>query len=277
MKRLVIISDLHCGHRAGLTPPGWQYQENQDDHERDVFGQWQRATWDFYSEWMLKLQPIDLLVVNGDAIDGKGERSGGTEQQEADRNKQVSIAAHCIEQANARAIIIIYGTPYHTGKEEDFELQLAQKVKAVWISGHEWLDVNGVIFDFKHFISGSVVPYGRLTSIQRDAMWNKLWSIDELQPLAHVVVRSHVHYFKYGGDKKTLTITTPGLQGYGSKYGVRFCSGLVDIGFIHFDIDDDGGYTWEHHLLEGEFLKAHALKASDLISPQTSSEVVKCL
>ncbi|MFV0422206.1 hypothetical protein [Oleidesulfovibrio sp.] len=24
MKRIVILSDLHCGHLAGLTPPGWQ-------------------------------------------------------------------------------------------------------------------------------------------------------------------------------------------------------------------------------------------------------------
>lgn len=266
MIRMVIASDEHCGHRAGLTPPGWQYQENNDDHERDMFGQIQRATWDFYTRTLDALKPIDIFVNNGDAIDGKGERSGGTEQTEAARDKQVSMAVQCIQYAEAKAVVIIYGTPYHTGRDEDFEKPLGEKVGAYKCGGHEWIDVNGCVFDFKHFISGSVVPYGRRTAPERDALWNQLWSLDDMQPRANVIVRSHVHYFGYSGDARKLVLTTPGLQGFGSKFGVRMYSGLVDIGLVSFDIDDDGRYTWRPHLMALESLKVHALSASDLIS-----------
>jgi hypothetical protein len=266
MKRLVIISDLHCGHRAGLTPPGWQYQENQDDHERNNFGKAQREIWNFYSETIDSLKPIDIIICNGDAIDGKGERSGGTEQLESDRTKQVEIAAQCINYADAKAKIIIYGTQYHTGKEEDFEKLLGEAVGAYKVGGHEWLDVNGLIFDFKHFISSSIIPHGRYTAIARDALWNKIWSMDDMQPNAEIIIRSHVHYHRYAGEPGCLMMTTPALQGFGSKFGVRMCSGRVDVGFVHFDVEDDGGYSWRTHLLEKQFLKVQALSASTLIS-----------
>jgi len=32
-KRVVVISDPHCGNRAGLTPPGWQLNP---DNPRDA-------------------------------------------------------------------------------------------------------------------------------------------------------------------------------------------------------------------------------------------------
>ena len=270
MKRVVVISDLHCGHRAGLTPPGWQYQENSSDKERHDFGSAQKKLWDFYAETIDSLKPIDILVCNGDAIDGKGERSGSTEQLESDRYKQVEIAAHCINYADAKAKVIIYGTPYHVGKEEDFEKILGDTVNANKVGGHEWLDVNGIIFDFKHFISSSAIPHGRYTSIARDALWNKIWAADESQPNADIVIRSHVHYHRYAGEPGCLMMTTPALQGFGSKFGVRMCSGRVDIGLLHFDVKDNGVYGWKTHLLKADFLKVQALSASNLIAPPMS-------
>lgn len=274
MKRLVVIGDLHCGHRAGLTPPGWQYQENEQEPERANFGRIQRAIWDFYAKTIEALKPIDILVVNGDAIDGKGERSGGTEQLEADRIKQVEIAAECIGHAQAKAVIIIYGTGYHVGKEEDFERILGDRVNAQKVGGHEWLDVNGVIFDFKHFVSSSVIPHGRFTSMARDALWNKLWAADEMQPNADVVIRSHVHYHRFAGEPGTLMMTTPALQGFGSKFGVRMCSGRVDIGLVSFDVQSREDWTWRGHLLKASFLAVKPLSASSLISASTTSGLI---
>lgn len=271
MKRLAVIGDLHCGHRAGLTPPGWQYQENEQEVERANFGKIQRAIWNFYTSTIDALKPIDILVVNGDAIDGKGERSGGTEQLEADRIKQVEIAAECINYAQAKAVIIIYGTGYHVGKEEDFERILGDRVNAQKVGGHEWLDVNGVIFDFKHFVSSSVIPHGRFTSMARDALWNKLWAADEMQPNSDVVVRSHVHYHRFAGEPGTLMMTTPALQGFGSKFGVRMCSGRVDIGLVSFDVQSREDWTWRGHLLKASFLAVKPLSASNLISASTTS------
>ena len=247
-KRLVVVSDVHCGHRAGLTPPGWQYSLQDATPSRAAWGGLQRELWNWYTATMNALQPIDWIVCNGDAIDGRGGRNGGVELITTDLEEQAQIAVACLREAQAQNHLIIYGTPYHVGTEEDFEAYIARELEA-HIGGHEWLDINGCIFDFKHKIGSSGVPHGRHTAVARERVWNLLWNERDWAPLARVIIRSHVHYHAYSGDPTHLAMTTPALQGPGSKYGVRQCSGVVDFGLVHFDIDEHGGYSWKAHLL----------------------------
>lgn len=220
----------------------------------------QATTWDWYAATLAKLQPIDVLVVNGDAIDGKGERSGGTEQFEMDRHEQALIAARCIREAKAGKVYVIRGTPYHVGKDEDFEDTVASEVGAAHVGYHDWIDCAGVVFDFKHKVSTSSIPHGRHTGPARSALWNALWAERGLQPRAQVFVRSHAHYFDYSGDARTLIIVTPALQGFGSKYGAAECEGTVDVGLVSFDCQD-GRYTWKAHLADLAWAAASPLIA----------------
>ena len=79
-KRVVVISDLHCGSKVGLVHPA--YRPPVDTYafpgETDLL-ETQTVLWNFYVTSIDALQPIHALIVNGDAIDGRGERSGGTE------------------------------------------------------------------------------------------------------------------------------------------------------------------------------------------------------
>ena len=59
------------------------------------------------------------------------------------------------------------------------------------------------------------------------------------QPNSQILIRSHVHYFKFTGDVNFLAMTTPALQGWGSKYGVRQCEGLINVGVLWLKIYDD--------------------------------------
>ncbi len=83
----------------------------------------QKAMWDFFQKEISTLQKeksIDILVCNGDAIDGDGFRSNATELITSDRLKQVSIAKQVINFIDAQKNIIVCGTAYHTGNAEDF-------------------------------------------------------------------------------------------------------------------------------------------------------------
>lgn len=251
-KRIVVISDLHCGHEVGLTPPRWQYGVRQVTNDKTKLKKYEKVReqcWNFFLEKIKMLQPIDILVVNGDCIDGRGDKSGGTEEIEISRDRQCSIAIECIQSVKANKIIMTYGTPYHVGSEEDWENIIADRL-GVSIGSHEWLDVNGLIIDFKHHVGSSGVVTGRYNSIAKDQLWNDMWAIRKEQPHAAIVVRSHTHGFSYIGSKNRLGIITPALQGMGSKFGARRCSGTVDFGFIHFDVDEHGGYTWDYHIAE---------------------------
>ena len=255
MKRVVVISDLHCGHRVGLTPPSY-LRTDWKETELEPFYIMQKELWKFYKATLKKLQPINILIVNGDAIDGSGEKSGGSEQL-CDVTSQTIMAMEAIDEAKAKKIVMLHGTPYHTGVKADFENMICHDVKGT-ISGREFLNINGTVMDCRHFISGSIVPWGQATSIKREKTLNDLWSIEEgqEQPRADILIRSHVHYHQFAGNHNYLAMTTPGLQGFGSKFGTKICSGIIHIGMVHFDIDEKGGYSWQSHLLKGEFLKA---------------------
>ncbi len=248
MKRLVVISDLHCGHRSGLTPPTLHYDPDCLDHDRQKFADIQQKLWAFYTETVKQLMPIDILVVNGDAIDGKGDKSGGTEQLELDLGKQVDIATECIELVKAKKIIIIAGTPYHVGSDSDYERDLADKVDACKFGGEEYVDINGLMFNFRHRISRSSIPHGRFTMLGKEQLWKMIASEVYGWPKADVVVRSHAHYYVQSEHLNQLGFITPALQLH-TKYGVRQATGLVDIGLISFDIENKEKYSWERHLL----------------------------
>lgn len=258
-KRVVFVSDFHSGHLVGLTPPKFDatYEEGTKQAELATI---RRNCWDFYKSTLDSLKPIDVLVVNGDAIDGKGARTGGTELLTSDRNYQVDIAVGAIREADAGIVFMSYGTPYHAGDLEDWEDAIAREVKAAKIGSQDWLDVNGLVFNYRHFVSGSSIPHGRYTPLARERLWGLLWAEFDEYPKAQVIVRSHVHYFSTCGGYGWTGFTTPALQGYGSKFGTRKISGTVDFGLLSFTVESREVWGWQAHIMksksQGDILKA---------------------
>ena len=259
-KRMVVVSDFHSGHEYGLTPPDWWLRDDTNNPHVTKCGKFQRELWAFYTEAINDLKPIDFLIVNGDAIEGKGLDSGSMELLTADRHEQVKMAKEAIDLAEAKKIRILFGTRRHTGKEEDFESVLAGIVKCndIEVSGHGFFNVNGCNVDVKHKVSGSTIPHGRMTAIARARLWNVIWNSEhERQPKADIIIRSHVHYFNYCGSGSWIAMTTPALC-YNSSFGIRECEGLVDVGIVSFDIDSEGKYTWKINMADYSALRVSA-------------------
>ncbi len=259
-KTVVVASDLHCGHQVGLTHP--DFDARPQDSRSDAYHLWKlrRSCWNFVVDKAAQLQPIDLLIVNADCIDGKGDKSGATELITVDRNEQCDMAIAGIEQFNAGNTVMSYGTSYHTGVREDFEDQIAKSVGALKIGSHDWVDVNGLVFDYRHHVGSSVIPHGRHTAVARERLWSVLWAERGEYPRGDVIIRSHVHYFAYCGGSDWLAMTTPALQAYGSKFGARRASGVVDYGFVSFDVTSRESYEWREHILRFKRQKPKVLK-----------------
>ena len=245
-KRVVVVSDFHSGHIVGLTPPGWDAETEHAQLQKAY--SMRRHIFDFYAKTLKELQPIDIVIADGDLIEGKNEKQGGTELIEADRLQQADMAAECILLAKAKTVLIAYGTGYHTGRDEDVEVAVAKATNALKIGSRDDIDVSGTIINYRHFISGSQVPHGRYTALAREQLWNTLWGERGEYPKADIILRAHVHYHGYIGAPGWLAMTLPALQGYGSKYGARIMSGIVDIGLVHFDIYGRNEYDWMPHL-----------------------------
>lgn len=240
--RILATGDWHCGHVVGLTPPAWQFQPTGEKYH-DKHAKIQNMMWEWWVENINRYKPFDRMIINGDAIDGKGFRSGGTELITSDRLAQAQMALAVAETVDPTEIAMTFGTAYHTGTDEDMETVVADKLGAS-IEGHLEREVEGVRIDARHFVGGSSIPHGRFNALAREDMWRLIWA-DRSQKFApHLVLRSHVHYYGFCGNEFATMMTLPCMQGLGSKYGSRMCSGTVSLGFVVIDCND-GQYSWE--------------------------------
>jgi len=271
MKRVLAISDTHCGAHFGLTPPDWQTNPREHANEdRSKMAKWaklQRELWDRYCALLKELAPIDVVLFLGDAIDGKGKKSGGTELITTDRTVQADMAVKVFDTVRLHGrpkheikMVSVYGTGYHTGTEEDWENVVADKAGVDKLGSHEWPEVEGVVFDIKHAIGTSTIPHGRGTAMLRDILWNDLWAMDEMQPRASVLLRGHAHYFSGLMTANKSGFILPALCGMGSKFGSRICSGTVHWGMMHFDCNNGNVLNWDKHIVTIESQKATTTK-----------------
>lgn len=245
VKRILAVGDLHCGHKAGLTPPDWW-------SGRDPWRSRQQEMWELYLKGLELCGDITCVLGGGDFLDGKGEKSGGSELITTDRLEQAQMAVACLDEIKTQRFVLVRGTPYHTGKSEDFEdvvaTELRERMYSATIGNHEWVDVDGAIFDIRHHVGGSSTPYSRSTAISKTRLWNLLWAERENQPKANVFLRWHVHSFNRAGGRDWQAYTCPALQGMGSKFGELRCEGTVDWGMLWFDVDQSGHVTMHEYM-----------------------------
>jgi hypothetical protein len=255
MRHGIILADLHCGHRYGLCPPQWQLGDTED-HEYQKSQIWESKTWDWYTKVIAEIGRVDHCIINGDAIDGSGGSSGGTELITSDRHHQVKIAQDCLSIIQAEKWTFVRGTPYHTGDIEDFEDILAEGF-GTHAQDHAWLEYSGCVVDIKHHIGSTSVPRNVPPSLSRESVWNLLWAEHKLQPKSNVFIRSHLHKYYFTGDDSFTAMITPALQGW-TKYGGRRMSKTISYGLIEFWINDQGSFAWKAHILNPIFAAAKA-------------------
>ena len=199
---------------------------------------------------------VDAVLFHGDSIDGKGRASGGTETISGSMEDQADMAVDIFDHLRLKVfkpqtkLIGVHGTPYHEAASgEDWGNIVAERAGFDSFGAHEWVDVDGCIFDIKHKVGGSGIPHGRATAILKQDLWNGIWAESGMQPRAHVVTRGHVHFYshvdKIRAGKPVHMATLPALQAMGSKYGARQCDGTVDFGVVVVDVIDGVVVNWQ--------------------------------
>ena len=252
MKRVAFIADEHSGANSGLTPPEWW--------GTDCLRKVHRDTWTMYiNDLVNKIKPVDVLISNGDLIEGPETPSVCIT---SDREIQSEMAIQAIEAWESPKIIIVEGTPFHTGKRETWESMIANRVGAEKFGAHVFVSCNGLMFDCKHFTGGTTIPRHIPPSLTRQEAWNKLKAEVGDEPKADVFVRSHIHTCLggskfFGGEREVHFIATPGLQAY-SNYGALKVERQIHWGCIWYDVEDDGSFKMHRKIMT---VKAQQAKA----------------
>ena len=229
MKTLVIISDLHCGSVHGLCPPGWT-------NEKSPYYKSQKESWNAYKKMFHDWFRPDILLVNGDCIEGRQDRQGGAELMTNDRNIQAEIAEYCIAMWKAKNILMTYGTDYHTGSQaEDFEHTIARNLGAR-IGGRLFFKVEGLMIQARHKVGTSTIPHGRATALLKELMWALIREAQDGWPKVDILIRSHAHYNLWVEQPGKVALITPSLQLARGRYGSRQLSGNIHWGAIRLTL-----------------------------------------
>jgi len=257
MYTIAVEADYHSGHRAGLTPPKFWARDEWRIPEREL--------WNIRKNIIKEEVDPDLLIINGDLIDGRGQASGGTELLTSSLVMQAHLAAVCALQWKTHKVMITRGTPYHTGwGGEDWEDLTADAIRnsltelygpdcQVEIDDQLFITINGVTLDVKHHVGSTVTPYTGGTAMIREKVWNEAWWLDgKGQPLADIILRAHAHFHEgYWGirnGKPWYAIRQPALQAATTKYGKK-CTRRLDWGLLMITIDDDGAIDIRPHIV----------------------------
>lgn len=257
------IADLHAGHVAGLTPPGWRIDPTRGKtaEQRALSRQilkLEEECWDYFVHKARQIRPLDFLNIVGDCIDGRGEKSGGLELLTADREEQCDMAEVAIKKLKAKKIVMVRGTGYHTGDYEEWENRIAKELGAE-IRDHAWPEVHGVVFDLKHFVRAGQLPHTRSSGVAKEWLHNFLWSEHKRQPRADVIVRAHAHCYAFVGGVGWAGMVCPALQAAGTRFGKK-CSAEVDYGLIEHEVFSNGGHRWWAHILRPVAERARTIK-----------------
>ena len=235
MKRLLAIGDTHCGNLLGLTPPAWWNDRTPPT---------QRPMWEWYAKELATIGAVDILVLNGDLVDGEGKKETiGLLTTDVDEQAEMAVA--CLKDIVAKKRFLTYGTPFHTVGSSSYEKRIADALNSP-VSATLMLDVDGMKFNFRHVAGRSDVPYGQGTQLYKEVVRDMLQSVIEEYSCADVVVRSHVHYYLHMDDGDRHAVSLPCLQVPESVFARGLRTMYYRLGMVLFLVDD-GQVTVELH------------------------------
>jgi len=216
MKKILVVSDLQVGSRYSNWPEKMPIKDG--GYWRLNPGQQMLAdAWDKFLKLAIQIKP-NILVLNGDMIEGAQEKAKGVPVITSDLGEQAEAAIMLLQPLckSIKEIYCIKGTSYHDSDQAGPLERIAKELGCIPFRPYQYtawvlnLDVNGVILNFAHTISVSTGLY-RATAPDREGIWSALAGRSKV-PDADAVIRSHVHLFCHVEHSSKHMVITPGWQ-----------------------------------------------------------------
>jgi hypothetical protein len=257
-KRILIVSDLHVGSTTALCSEhpvtsdlGTTY--NPNPLQKQLFRAWKD---------MIKALKgtVDLLVVNGECIDGANVKQVGQQSWTTNLEDQMNDAKKLIEMIPYRKVLLLRGSGYHvqvdgTNFEEIMASKLKNVVKYKAYGGQGSTDyfafvkIYGKVFNFTHHIGFSKAEANRTGALAKE-MKGMHFQHDTLGR-ADGFIRSHAHYFVHVEFANTHGVITPAWKFPDAHLFRGGLAGTVpDVGAVEFRVYKDGTIEFEKYIAE---------------------------
>lgn len=224
--KIFIGGDIHCGDKAGLTPPS-------RIAPKSPYSSLQRQLWDWFETNVKAQGNFDMAIFTGDMTEGSNNKNT-IELYESDTDAQAEIAAECMSIIDCPrdSIYTVYGTPFHTAGTYSFEDNFAKYMSIAKPETVQRIDVGGMVrINAKHTVGRSSIPYGQGTPTYKE-MVNEIINAEmQDDASADIIIRGHAHYSVQMIVRDRHAIVVPCLKYPGSVFGRKLPEAQYDMGF----------------------------------------------
>jgi len=285
-KSIVVISDLHVGSIKGACSSNpvlanknshWELTDEQKEVRKVL-------------EWgakHLRKRHIDVLIINGEGIDGENRHQSGNQSWTSDPLDMVNDCVKLLHELFEWKICYVSrGSKYHVQVgATDWDEILAEKLGAVYNSPHSktsisddygLLKVNGLKILYAHHISYSPDPAGKGRPLSKElANCN-----DFAETRADLQLRAHIHsygeykaFFEVEGKMKLQTIITTPCCKYPDSFQMKKGMGhtVPDIGFVEVMVEEDGELFINPIVAKPESREPHVSDVNKILGKRNES------
>ena len=203
--KIGFVGDIHAGSHVGL----WPVVDIPGEDDEFIGCRYLMECWrHLIASW----PELDLLVLMGDLIDGKQQKSSGCGVFDGDLGTQAEKAAEVLKPLaqKAKKIMRVWGTPYH--ESHDKILKIVDLTLGVALTKQVIdLEIDGQVLNVAHHPMGGGTLY-RGTSLDREALWSQLAAHARSVPDARWIVRAHRHYYALQDGRQRTILAMPCWQ-----------------------------------------------------------------
>ena len=217
-KTILIASDIHDMSRMAVCSDTPYNSELDQTMTLTGLQKGLNQAWkDCASEAKDRFGKVDLMVYNGEPIDGANKKNLGQQSWTTNLEDGMQDFMKLDSLISRDKLLFIRGSNYHTTVDgTNIEEILAQRMGAVrakpwggsgFTDAYAMVEVYGKVFNFSHHIGYSKSMAYRSTALSRE-MATMHYEDDKLGKV-DCIVRSHVHYFWHNEGVHRHGIITP--------------------------------------------------------------------
>tara|TARA_R110002020_G_scaffold233_4_gene1225 strand:- start:9967 stop:10797 length:831 start_codon:yes stop_codon:yes gene_type:complete len=254
-KTIEVRSDVHDGSSTAVCSKEPYVSEIDTVIKPNKLQQVLNEAWYDCNDSMTK--KADLLVINGEPMDGANKKQLGQQSWTTNIEDQMRDAEKLIKDIPHDKILFIRGSGYHVQVDgTNFEEVMANRMGAMRYKSYggqgatdnyAFVECYGKMFNFSHHVGFNKWAAYRTTAIARE-LAGMHFEKDKLHS-ADVVVRSHVHYFVHVEFVNTHGVSTPAWKFPDSHLFRGGVAGTTpDIGSVEFIVEPNGEILVNKHI-----------------------------
>jgi hypothetical protein len=267
-KRVLFIGDAHVGSNVGLSPVEMMNEDGLEIHQNKV----QEWILNKYHRMIDDVGIVDLLVVNGDLVEGINYQGEGVGNWTNDMDIQVETSANLLSEIKFRKCVGCSGTRYHSGDNPKNDRRVIEKTGGKWMKEIS-TEINGIRIHASHKASVYKNKQSKPSAVAGEMVAAEINSMEFGK--YHIIARSHTHTYAAVDMGTSIGFLLPCWKGR-DDYAIYSASPLTfnpSIGYVVVEIDNNGSFSWYRDV---EKLKGNnSIKTLKLGEVPTRSEVYK--